>query len=366
MTGWRSATSNRRWGGVFRGLAEHVEVVDVVRTPRSPGLLAARVAARASRDHVTLSVAWRTTRFRTRSLLLEPRLRARDGEYDVLLQLQTLHSPGLHARPYAICTDSNNALMERHDPTARDLSRDRARRWQALERSVARGALFVFTYSEFVRRSFIEDYGCSPERVVVSGGGSNSVLPAVPDRSGHRPRALFVGYNLRRKGGLTLLEAWAKVERKLPDAELVIAGPKSPIPARARNVRWLGRVSEARAAELYREASVFVLPSLFEPFGLVLLEAMGNGLPVVASNCCAIPEMVADGQTGVLVPPGDAGALAEALVRVLSEPDRAAALGREGHAKVLAMHTWGHVGARIARPLLTLADGGLDPDRIPQ
>jgi alpha-maltose-1-phosphate synthase len=352
LTGWRDRGSHNRWGGLFRGLEEHADVVDVVRVPRPPGQIASRLVDRATGGRVTVNPGWRAGRFHSRTALLEPYLHARDGKYDVILQVHTLHRPGLRRRPYVIYTDSTNALLERHDPTA-DLAPPRARKWQALECRVATQALKVYTCSEFARRSLVEDYGCAPHQVLVAGAGANSIRAAVPDRSTHTPRVLFIGYNFRRKGGLTLLDAWSEVERQLPDAELVIAGPRDPFKAQGRNIRWVGRVNEAQVSALYREATVFVLPSLYEPFGLVALEAMGNGLPVVASRCCALPEIVADGESGMLTTPADPDALARALIELLSQPGRAAAMGRAGHALVMSQHTWGHVGARITDSLPT-------------
>jgi alpha-maltose-1-phosphate synthase len=81
-----------------------------------------------------------------------------------------------------------------------------------------------------------------------------------------------------------------------------------------------------------------------------------------------MPEIVEDGVTGILVPPGDAAALAEAMVDLLRDPARAAAMGRAGYAKTLAMHTWGHVGERIAGPLLARERGGtldMEPGKSP-
>ena len=82
------------------------------------------------------------------------------------------------------------------------------------------------------------------------------------------------------------------------------------------------------------DLDVFVLPSLWEGFGLVLVEAMAAGRPVVASAVGPIPEIVVDGVTGLLVPPGDPAALAEAIIRVLQDPELASAMGRAGRARV--------------------------------
>ena len=87
---------------------------------------------------------------------------------------------------------------------------------------------------------------------------------------------------------------------------------------------------------LLADLDLFVLPSLWEGFGLVLLEAMAAGRPVVASAVGPVPEVVADGETGLLVPPGDPEALARAVVRVLRHPNLAARLGRAGRARAEA------------------------------
>jgi len=95
-------------------------------------------------------------------------------------------------------------------------------------------------------------------------------------------------------------------------------------------VTLLGDISAADLFEEYANADVFCLPSVQEGFGIVFLEAMVAGLPVVACRAAAVPEVVLDGQTGLLVPPRDPVALATALGTLLADPERARALGRAG------------------------------------
>jgi glycosyltransferase involved in cell wall biosynthesis len=151
------------------------------------------------------------------------------------------------------------------------------------------------------------------------------------------------------KGLLPLLEAVAKV-RTERDAELVVVGkPRdgSSIPATIARlglegaVRFVSGVDPERMVELYAEAEVAVVPSLYEGFSLPAIEAMACGVPLVATTGGALPEVVGpDGRNALLVPPGDPGALAVAIGRMLDEPDLRERLAVAGRAHVLDRYTW--------------------------
>jgi glycosyltransferase involved in cell wall biosynthesis len=143
-----------------------------------------------------------------------------------------------------------------------------------------------------------------------------------------------------QKGIDVALEAFASVRERHRDARLVVLGAG---PLRAELVDLAGRLCVADAVSFpgrvgdvawwLRRASVLVHPARWEGFGLALLEAMLCARPIVASSVSSIPEIVVDGETGVLVPPDDAPALAAALQALLDEPARASALGAAGEAR---------------------------------
>ena len=116
----------------------------------------------------------------------------------------------------------------------------------------------------------------------------------------------------------------------------------------AARVRRLGHVAaDADLAAAFREARLTVLPSEYEAFGLVLLESLGQGTPVVATRVGGIPEVVEDGRSGLLVPPSDPGALAAAIERLWSDRALAQGLGRRGREEVVPRFSWDVLAGRL-------------------
>lgn len=162
-------------------------------------------------------------------------------------------------------------------------------------------------------------------------------------RAERRPTVLSVARMYPRKRLGDLLHAAVEVRARVPGAQVRIVGngPEREMLDRLHRelglgdaVVLLGDVSRAALAEEYVNADCFCLPSVQEGFGIVFLEAMAAGLPVVACRAAAIPEVVLDGSTGVLVPPLAPAALAAALAGLLADPERSRALGDEGRRRV--------------------------------
>ena len=209
-----------------------------------------------------------------------------------------------------------------------------------------RGSFFAF--SDFVARSITGEYNIQPDKVIVVGGGGNLELLSETHGDYHSETALMVGYDFERKGGHVLLKAWEQVAKACPNAKLLIAGPQKPDLDTPRSVRWLGAVNNpSDLIPLFEKASLFVMPSLFEPWGHVFMEAMSFGLPLIGTTMCAMPEFIRHGENGLLVPPADADALAAALIDLLSNPDKAQQLGQQAHEDYVKHHTWDSVILRM-------------------
>ncbi|MDE1820048.1 MAG: glycosyltransferase family 4 protein [Euryarchaeota archaeon] len=165
------------------------------------------------------------------------------------------------------------------------------------------------------------------------------------------PFLLFTGRLASNKGIPLLLDAFGALAPRHPELELVLLGEDGGEGAATRSkaeklslasrVHMTGFVKdESLLASAYAQAEAFVLPSEYEAFGLVLLEAMAQGTPVVATRVGGIPSLVDDGKNGRLVPYGDASALASTLEEVLSDRERARVMGRYGRERTVPEHSW--------------------------
>jgi len=201
------------------------------------------------------------------------------------------------------------------------------------------------------------------EAIVIPYGATVEVHEPVTTRAAaeNRPRILFVGRLIERKGLPYLIEAMAELRQHLP-ATLDVVGTGRQRAALeqlatecgvADAVRFAGRVGDRELAQLYAASDVFVLPSIVdrrgdtEGLGVVLLEAMSYGRPVVATNVGGIPDIVRHEQTGLLVPQKDPHALAEALHRLLTDRDLAERLGAAGRDYAATHFSWPSIVDRV-------------------
>lgn len=188
---------------------------------------------------------------------------------------------------------------------------------------------------------------------VIPNGVDCSLFADVPEPAGSA--VLFVGRFEPRKGPRVLIDALPVLRERHPEASLIMVGEGSQrracedaVPVALREaVTFVGRVPGWELAQMMGQAAVVAVPSLGgESFGIVLLEGMAAGRPVVASNIPGYAAVLRDGAEGILVPPGDATALADALARVLDDPARAREMGESGR-KRAARYDWPEVAAEI-------------------
>ena len=193
----------------------------------------------------------------------------------------------------------------------------------------------VVANSEATKRR-LEAEGVSPVEVVWNG----VPVRAARGELAERPTIAFAGRLLREKGADVLMDAFAKVVARPPEAMLLVAGDgpeREALSSQAErlglraNVTLLGHVSREELERRFSPAWVQAVPSRWEePFGLVAAEALMRGTAVIASNSGGLAEFVQPGETGLLVPPQDFEALANALLSLLENRELAASLGENG------------------------------------
>lgn len=276
------------------------------------------------------------------------------------LQTQSLFDTSVPGVPHFIYTDHTH--LSNLDSAFFDRRNLRPPQWLALERTIFQNCARIFTRSHNVTADLLKHYGMPPEKVVCIYAGGNVRVGGREDLANEayaNQRILFVGEDWVRKGGPQLAEAFREVLRVAPQAQLTIAGasPRLTLP----NCTLLGRVSLTELSAHFSRSSVFCLPTRLEPFGISVVEAMMHRLPVVATMEGALPDMVLDGVTGRLVPPGDVKALSAALIELLQNPQQCRQFGEAGYQLAMERYTWPAVGARLRAEILRYLGGTVSP-----
>jgi glycosyltransferase involved in cell wall biosynthesis len=321
---------------------------------------------------------------RTFSLRARRMLAARRGDFDIVHDNQCLGSgllgmledgwPLLTTLHHPITVDRELALSHAENAYRR-LTQRRWFGFLGMQIRVAQALPRVVTVSESSKRDIAVQMKVPLERMtVVPVGVDHTVFRPRPDRPRVAGRIMVTSSSdVPMKGLVPLLEAVAKL-RTEREVELVVIGRPTEGGRVARTIERLGLgpvvrcasgMSDDDLAGLYAEAQVAVVPSLYEGFSLPAIEAMACGVPLVATTGGALPEVVGtDGDTGLLVPPDDPGALASGIARIMDDPDLAARLGAGGRARVLGRFTWEATARGTAEQYrVVLEEHGRSPER---
>ncbi|MCW2499373.1 MAG: Phosphatidylinositol alpha-mannosyltransferase [Frankiales bacterium] len=274
----------------------------------------------------------------------------RRGRFDVL----HLHEPTVPSLSMLACFAARGPMVATfHTATAR------SRALQVFGTTLQPGLEKItgrIAVSPAARRVVVEHLGHDavlvPNGVSVRQFAGAEPLPDAPPG----PTVVFLGrIDEPRKGLDVLLGALPALTKQVPDVQILVAGPgelDEPLPD---NVRLLGLVSEADKPRVYASGDVYCAPNTHgESFGIVLIEALAAGTPVVASDLEAFRRVLDDGEAGVLVPVGDSAALADALADLLHDPERRRHLRAAG-SRVVQAYDWAHVTRQIVEVYETVA-----------
>ena len=284
----------------------------------------------------------------------------REGDFDVL----HVHSPVTPSVGMMACWSAIGPIVATFhaaiDGRSRAMSSAAWMLQATLEKVRARIAV-----SEEARRTVVEHLG--GDAVLVPNGvdvGRFADAKVTPDWSGPGTIAFLGRVDEARKGLEVLLAAFPGIVAAMPEARLLVAGPGETdaldeLPSDlASRVTLLGRISEADKASLFASVDVYVAPHIGgESFGIVLLEAMSAGAPVIASDLAAFSDVLDGGRCGVLFRTGDPQALADATIALLGDADRRAELATIGRERA-AEYDWSRVARQVVAVYETVTAGG--------
>jgi glycosyltransferase involved in cell wall biosynthesis len=235
------------------------------------------------------------------------------------------------------------------------------RRWYAfvdMQTQVARRLERIITVSENSFKDIVTDHQVDPDRMaVVPVGVDIDLFKPLPEVAVVPGRLVTTASaDVAMKGLKFLLEAVAKLRTERDDVHLVVIGKRKPGGASDATIKRLGLedhvefvtgVSERRIIELYSEAQMAVVPSLYEGFSLPAIEAMACGTPLVGTTGGAVPEVIGkDGDTAMVVPPGDSEALAAKIRWGLEQDDLRGTIGARGRQRIIDRWSWKHTAVK--------------------
>ncbi|NQU76795.1 MAG: glycosyltransferase family 4 protein [Planctomycetes bacterium] len=263
---------------------------------------------------------------------------------DCSFQTQSIFDCSGPHTPHFVYTDHTYRSCREYPVYGKSIVAPIRREWLIeMEQLVYEHAACTFTMSQNVTRALLDKYGLSGDRVLCARTGCHAhqdrlaEIPTSIERYKNK-HILFLGRLWGLKGGEELVQAFRLVRKVHSDAILTIVGckPKLAEP----NTRVMGYANLDEVVDYYTNASVFCMPSKIEAFGIVFLEAMSAGLPVIALRLGATPDFVLKNETGTLVEYGDIHGLAGALRELLDDPEKCKRFGENGRALCMQQYTW--------------------------
>lgn len=263
---------------------------------------------------------------RVRTSLAERHVLREMGNADVVVQYGSGFSPGL-GMPYFCYADNFIANSHAEELSwARQLSPADYAFSVEHEQRLFRNATGIFSFSKLIGDALTRLHGISAASIRVAHPGPNFLSPPRYDVSQRAPNPtiLFIGRAWKEKGGPELVAAFELVRRRVPNARLVIVGP-TELSVQQDGIDFVGYLSKDdptqadQLQQILREAWVFCLPTRYESFGMVYVEAMWNGVPAIGTDDWAIPEIIDEGKTGYRVPMDDVNCLADRLCALLED-----------------------------------------------
>lgn len=231
-------------------------------------------------------------------------------------------------------------------------------RFDDLERESFHSAEHLFPISEYVRNDLMGHYGVPADRITVVGTGRGGITPYFGAKEYEDGTVLFVAKDrFEEKGGRLLLDAFRKVTTVYPKLKLIMVceSKYQALVESVPNVIFKTSLPWGELERLFHQAALFAMPALHEPWGLVYLEALASGCPVLGLDRNALGEITGGGKYGFLVQHATPEAIADALIQAFSDGGKLQSMAAAGQRHCLSTFSWAQTAALIRQ---RLADGG--------
>lgn len=204
----------------------------------------------------------------------------------------------------------------------------------------------IFCMGHWLRKFLIEN-GLPESKVIYSGGGTNVNFSLINPQEKANNKILFVGKDFRRKGGHITYEAFKLLRQWGENVELYVAGPlNDPIENPVEGYHFMGQVNFEAVADLFNKCDIFCMPSYFEAYGLVFIEALTFGLPCIGRDCYEMPYFIDEGKTGLLLREDDPQQLADLMKKILSDSSYKENVAKK-HDYYVQEYSWDAVAKRM-------------------
>lgn len=273
--------------------------------------------------------------------------------YIFSLQTQSLFNGKIYNIPNYIYTDHTTKTNMLY-PGINAKSYMRSKRFIEKEKKAYQDATMIFTFGNLVAHSLINQYQIPKKKVLTVYAGSNvgyNKNPHLNPEKYHSKNILFVGVEWERKGGPILLKVFKLVLAKFPEASLTIVGC-SPKNINLPNCNIVGKIPVEQVYKYYNSANVFCLPTMREPFGIVFVEAMSYGLPIVTNNIGSIPDLIQNGYNGYLID-NNITDYTNAICTLFENPLQAKKMGENAFQLAQSKLQWKLVGESIKKSIDT-------------
>lgn len=221
---------------------------------------------------------------------------------------------------------------------------------EILEKKSYEQVKHIFTISKYVKRNMVEHYNISESKITPVGTGRGNIIPYYGNKDYKNGLILFVAKGrFSDKGGNLLIEAFNNALKSNPSLKLIIVGDKNykEIIGEQKNISVYGYVEQEQLQNFFNEATLFVMPALNEPWGLVYLEALSCKIPVVGLNRNSIPEITQYGEYGFCINESNPIEISNVILKAYNNPLELQKMGEEGQKYCLANYNWENTVSKI-------------------